>query len=351
MRDMSHREAEFSELLQRVNHTLVEILGGKGTHSAVLFASSGTGATEAILSGIHGEALVLENGMYSARLADILDRYAIPARRLKLPRLAPMSMPSIEEALSNHPRITHILVVHMETTTGVVAPLRALGELALRCGKRLVVDGISSIGGHPFHLAEDNIAFCSVSPNKCLEGLPGISFVVARDDELAALDGKARGYYFDLYRQWHKERGGTVPFTVAPQIVAAFEVALQRLRDETYAGRVERYRLLAQQMRNGLRRIGFEPTPLPDEIRSNTVTLVELPPDLTFAEIRERLHARGITVVSDEATIAEGRFFVANLGNIGAEDIDWFIKNLGEVAEAIRSGSAGPTAPSAEGPP
>ena len=177
-KDICHREKEFFEVLLRVNKNIVKVLNGEGTHSAVLFVSSGTGCNEAICASIHGKVLVINNGKYSDRICDILERFKVPMNRLKLPPLEPIDLDMIEKTLQEDKDITHIYLVHHETTTGALAPLRKIGELANKYNKLLCVDSVSSLGGHEFDLKKDNIAFCAVSANKCLESFPGVSFVI-----------------------------------------------------------------------------------------------------------------------------------------------------------------------------
>lgn len=335
-RDLCHREKEFCEVLLRVNRTVVKMFGGEKSHSAVLFVSSGTGCNEAIISSIDGKVLVLNNGKYSDRLCEIVERYGIPLIRLKFDPLKRIDLSLVEHTVKNDPQITHVLAVHHETTTGVTAPLRMIGELAKKYGKLLVVDGVSSIGGHPFDLQKDNIAFCSVSANKCLESFPGVSFVIGRTDEIKKLQGRSRSFYFDLYNQWKKEQSGEMPFTPAVQLVFALDQALQEFEKEGYERRLTRYAWLAKRMREGLTRLGFEVELLPEELQSNILTLVKMPEKMDYWKVHDALKEKGITIYSDEGVLNQGKFRVATLGNIREEDVDWFVDELQEVVKKFK---------------
>ena len=337
--DICHREPEFFEILKRVNENLVEVLGGEGTHSSVLFVASGTGCNEAVMSSVSGKVLVLNNGKYSDRICDILGRYGIHFSILKMEPLLPMDLRAVEKVLKEDDAITHIAVVHHETTTGVLAPLRKIGEVAKRYGKLLIVDGISSIGGHSFHLQMDNVAFCTVSANKCLEGFPGISFVVARTDEIKKMKGRSRSFYFDLYAQWKKGLSGETPFTPAVQVIFAFDVALKQIIEEGYENRVLRYTALASRMRRGLENLGFELLLLPDEMQSNILTAVKMPKGMDYWRVHDDLKKRGITIYSDKTVLAQRKFRVATLGCISDDDVDWFLDNMKEVMQGCRMNS------------
>lgn len=330
--DYSHRDPAFREALARITTKLPRLLGGGQTHACVLFAGGGTGAMEAIVSSIRGELLVLVNGRYSERIAEIADRFEIPTRRHYVPELEPPDLGSLARALEVAPAVTHLAVVHHETTTGALLPLRALGELAERYGVRLIVDGISSVGGHDFDLVRDRVDYLSLNSNKCLESLPGLGLVVARTDHLEGLAGAARSFYFDLYAQWKRLQRTEVPYTVPVQVAFALDVALKRLEEETYAGRVERYACTAVYARQQLSGAGFEVAALPPQIRGNVITTMKLPDGIDFRAFHDRLQLDDVTIYSNATTIDSGRFFIATMGAIGNRDVDFAVEALRRAA-------------------
>lgn len=326
--DICHREKEFSEKLLAVNHKLVQFLGGENTHSSIMYVASGTGANEAIISSIHGKILLVQNGKYAERLGEIAARFQVPCISLLFDPLKPVSVEKIEVILENDPHITHVLAVHHETTTGALAPIRAIGELCLKHKKLFVVDGISSIGGHDFDLQKDNIAFCSVSANKCLEGFPGLSFVVGRNSELEKLAQKSRSFYFDLHAQWEQGKKGQTPFTPAVQLVFAMDEALNLCLKEGREARVQRYAELSRRMRQGLEQMGLELLLLPENLQSNILTTIKMPEHFDYERIHDGLKARGITIYSDANVLKQRKFRVATLGAVTIQDVDWFLANL-----------------------
>lgn len=334
--DICHREKEFTEVLLRVNERIIRILGGNGTHSAILFVSSGTGCNEAICSSIEGKVLVINNGKYSDRLCEILERFKVSFIKVEMDPFSPVDLNSIEKSLKEYPEITHIYLIHHETTTGALAPLRKIGELAKKFNKLLCVDAVSSLGGHDLDLKKDNIAFCSVSANKCLESFPGVSFVLARTDEIKKLEGKSKGFYFDIYAQWKKGQKGETPFTPAVQLVFALDKALENYEKEGYEKRINRYKNLAKKLRNGLTALGFELVLFPEEMQSNILTTLKIPSNIDYWELHDILKERGITIYSDENTLNKGYFRIATLGSITLDDIDSFLINLKEAMDKLK---------------
>jgi len=331
--DICHREPEFREVLLRLNKNILKLFNGENTHSSILFVSSGTGANEAICSSIEGKVLVLNNGKYSDRICDILEKYKIPINRLKLPETEPMDLNLIEQEIQRDLEITHIYLVHHETTTGALAPLKEIGELANKYNKLLCVDSVSGLGGHEFDLQKDNVAFCSVNANKCLESFPGASIVIARTSELEKLEGKSRSFYFDLYKQWKKEQEGETPFTPAVQIIFALDVAIREFIEEGYKNRIERYKKLANKMREGLKEIGFKLLLLPEKMQSNIVTVIKMPEKMNYWKIHNKLKQRGITIYSGKEVLNQRKFRIATLGHLTEEGVNWFLKNLKEISE------------------
>ena len=330
-RDICHREKEFFEALARVRSKILKVVNGEETHTVVAFVSSGTGCNEAIISSIMGKVLVINNGKYSERLREIIQRYKIPFTELKFDQYKQIDLDKVEEALKSDRDITHIAMVHHETTTGMLLPLRELGALAKKYNKVLFADTISSFGGYKIDAQKDNLAFCTVNANKCLESFPGISFVVAEKAELEKMKGRARSFYFDLYRQWEmEEKQGQTPFTPAVQLFFALDKALDELMEEGVENRAKRYKRNAEKMRAGLKKLGFKFI-LPDDLQSNIVTSIHLPENMDYWKAHDLLKERGYTIYSGKSTLDQGIFRIATLGCLKEDDIDEFLKVFKEV--------------------
>lgn len=340
--DYSHRENEFAVVLKRVCAKLTLLTKGGQEYDTIPFVASGTGANEAMISVVHGKILSLIAGRYSERLFLIAKRLGVEACSLNFDPYQGIDTALVEEALSKDPSITHVTLVHHETTTGVMAPLTDLGKLAKKMNVQLLVDGVSSIGGHDFDLKRDNISMCTVNANKCIESLPGISFVIAKKEAIIGSQGKSRSFYFDIHEQWLRcSTSGKPPFTAAIQLFFAADSALDRLLIETVSGRASRYRNLKMQLTKGLSEIGFRSYPIPPEKQSNILTLAYLPKDIGYPELHEQMGMRGITIYTDKETLNKGIIFFATLGCIGPEDVDYFLITLSESVFELRKHKVG----------
>ncbi|WP_416959398.1 aminotransferase class V-fold PLP-dependent enzyme [Streptomyces sp. Agncl-13] len=333
--DFSHRDLEVAEAGRRIREGVLAATGGTGTHSCVLFAGSGTAASEAIISSLEGRLLVVVNGRYAERLALIAERYRVPVTRLTVDPFTPVSAAEVAAVLDADPSLTHVVVVHHETTTGMLVPLREIGEVVAERNRLLVVDSVSGIGGHEFDLVADNIAFCSLNPNKCLESVPGVGIVLARTDELPALEGRARTFYLDLHEQWRRGQQGEFPYTMPVQVLFALDRAVERWLHEGVGPRIERYAAAAAHMRRRLTEAGLEIVELPQGCAGNVITTVRLPVGADFPKVVQSMRDRGFTLYSNLDSVSGGRFFLATMGTINEADIDAVVKSLSEVLQEI----------------
>lgn len=334
-KDICHREKEFSDVLTSVRSKVLKIVNGEGTHTAVVFVCSGTGCNESIISGIHGKILLIKNGKYSERLQGIIEKFNIPSVTLNFDPFKQIDLKKLEDALEEHDDITHILMVHHETTTGMLLPLHEIGQLAKKYNKILVADTISSLGGYRIDVKNDNLAFCTVSANKCLQSFPGISFVIARKSELETMKGESRSLYFDLFKQWeYEEKKHQTPFTPAVQLFFALNEALDELLEEGIENRINRYKKNANRMREGLKKLGFKFI-LPDDLQSNILTAIHLPKEMDYWKVHDRLKGKGYTIYSGQETLDKGIFRVATLGHLKEEDINSFLNVFKDVLDEL----------------
>ncbi len=329
--DICHREPEFEEVLKRVNNNIVKILGGEGSHNAVLFVSSGTGCNEAIISSIQGKVLIVNNGKYSDRIREIIETYSIPYTEIKFDPLKLIEVKRIEEALVADPTITHIYGVHHETTTGALSPIHEIGMLAKKYNKLFCIDSVSGIGGHPINLQDDNISFCAVSANKGLQSFPGVSFVLGEINAIKATEGHSRSFYFNLFKQWKIEQKGQTMFTPAVQLIYAMDQALKEYLQEGYENRIIRLKSLSRKMAKGLSDLGLEIIEMPEEIRSNILIAIKMPDAMDYWKVHDELKKYGVTIYSDASVLNQRKFRVATLGDLTEADVDEFLALFGKV--------------------
>ncbi|MFD7164767.1 pyridoxal-phosphate-dependent aminotransferase family protein [Streptomyces violascens] len=326
--DQCHREPEAAALMSRVREKATRITGGDERHTSVLLAGSGTAALEAAFSSIvpaDGRILILDNGNYGERLWRIVDVHGIPHVRMEFGWCNPIDVDAVDRALAADPSITHVGLVHHETSTGQLNPLREIGEVVARHGRQLAVDAISSLGSEELDMAADHIDWCVGTANKCLEGLPGVSFVTASRERLDALASVRPGtFYLDLYGHYISQDRKHAPlFTPALQVMTALEEALDRALAEGVVGRGRRYLALAERIRAGLAERGVRFL-LPVGRRANSVTNVYVPDGMAYQELHDGLKAEGYVVYSTQEQLV-GVFRVANMGQLGESDVDGFL--------------------------
>ena len=333
--DICPREQEFGDLLRAVRRKLVEVVNGSRTHTAVLFGASGTGAVEAVLSSVVGpedRILIHSNGAYGRRMIDIAKVFlaADQVVVVEQPFGAYPDLARLAEVIDRTPRLTHVALVHHETTTGMLNPADRLVEITRRRGVQLILDAMSSYAGIPIDLQRTPYDFVISSANKCLQGMPGISFVIADRQRLESSAGyPPRNYYFNLWRQ-HQclERSGEMQFTPPVQVFYALDRALDEYFEETGAGRHLRYTASWEALVAGLRELHLELL-LPLEQHSRILTAVLEPrhPNYSFKTMHDHLYARGFTIYPGKIPGLD-TFRLANLGAIDRTDIEAFLEEL-----------------------
>ena len=330
--DICHREKEFTDLLQCIRRDLLKVIRADDRYTSVLFGASGTGAIEACLSSVippHKKVAIINNGSYGQRLMDIAKRYGIDAVEIKSPYDRPLSLDALESALLSSTDIQYVAVVHHETSLGTLNPLREIGALCHRLGRSLIVDAMSSFGGVVIDAEEDRIDFIISSSNKCLHGMPGLSFVICKTERLLETEGCARSYYFDLHQQYHAlEKTGQMPFTPPVQVAYSFKQALDEYFAETPA-RSERYQSNYACLMSGLKALGFGCV-TPTACQSHLLATVTFPEDgkgYDFDAMHDYLYKRGFTIYPKKLPINHS-FRVACMGDLNKGDIDAFLSAL-----------------------
>jgi 2-aminoethylphosphonate-pyruvate transaminase len=218
--DICHRETEFTEILTRVRRELTTVFGGSNEYTTVVFGGSGTASIESVISSAvrTGALLVLSNGYYGEKIEAIARIHNADTRVLKLEWGERFSEGDVEQILRSDQKIAYIAMVHHETSVGILNDPGKIGKLASEYGKIFIVDAISSIGTEDLNVVRDQIQYSIGTPNKCIESVPGLSFVCAERSELDKLrDLPSKTSYLDLYNHYafeegSGERSGT-PFT------------------------------------------------------------------------------------------------------------------------------------------
>ncbi len=330
--DLCHREPEFSDLLDAVRTKLVRAFAPDGDWAAVPLTGSGTLALEAAVSSAVStgrKMLVVENGVYGARIREMAETHGVDVVVLEWAWTERADPARIAAALGADPAIEVVAVVHHETTTGLRNPIEGIGRVVRDAGRLLLVDSISGLAGDPIDVEGWGVDICVGVANKCIQGVPGVGFVLARRSEMARMaEIPQRSVYLHLPRHFAAHEKRTVPFTAAVQVLYALDEALDELLEETVAGRVERYARAARQLRAGFARLGLEIL-LPDEWRSNSITTIGLPEGATYESLHDHLKADGFVIYEGQGQLGATAFRVANMGALSVDDFDRFLESLG----------------------
>jgi 2-aminoethylphosphonate-pyruvate transaminase len=278
--------------------------------------------------------MVLANGAYGLRIAKIAACLNIPCMLVDFGEVAPVDPARVKAGLAAHPEVSHVAVVHCETTTGMLNPIAEVGAVVKAAGRTYIVDAMSSFGGVPMDLAEIGADAMISSANKCIQGVPGFGFVLLRREVIAASAGQARSLSLDLYDQWKtmEEGGGKWRFTSPTHVVRAFAAAMDELDAEGGpTARHARYRENQRRLVAGMAGLGFS-TLLPETWQSPIITSFHNPahPDYAFKPFYDRLKAKGFVIYPGKVTAAD-TFRIGNIGEVYPADID---RLLGAVAES-----------------
>lgn len=329
--DLCHREPEFAALLESVRAKLVRALAPAGDWVAVPLTGSGTLALEAGVSSAvaHGrKMLVVVNGVYGERILEMAQTHGIATVVLRSDWGHPPELDAIAAALRADPAIEVVALVHHETTTGLLNPVAEVGRIVRQHGRVLFVDAISGLAGDEMRLEEWGVGICVGVANKCIQGLPGIGFVLARRGEMARMNSiPARSVYMHLPRHFAAHEKKTVPFTAAVQVLYALDEALDELLEEGVAARIARYARAAAQLRAGFERLGLK-LMLPLGLRSNSITTLSLPSGLGYRELHDRVRADGFVIYEGQGQLSSEMFRVANMGALGEDDFARFLSSL-----------------------
>jgi len=318
--DLCHREPEFYALTTEVLRSLETVHDAAG-YRAVMLTGSGTCAVEAMLSTFalrNRATLVVANGVYGERMAQMLARQGKPARTVRAAWASAIDLDAVERALDGS--VARVAVVHHETTTGRLNDLEALAALCHARGAGLLVDAVSSFGGEEIAFQRWRPLALAGAANKCLHGVPGIAFVLAPPDALAT--SEATSLYLDLSAYAREQARGVSPFTQAVQALQALREALAEFAEEGgWRSRRSLYLSRSARVRRCLAELGVEAL-IPLEASASMLTAFRLPPAASYARIHDALKARGFIIYAGQGEFAERIFRIATMGAIGEADLE-----------------------------
>ncbi len=340
LRDLGSRDTEFISVIKEVRQRLVQLGASLDEYTAILIQGSGTYGIEATLSSVippDGKLLILINGAYGHRMLKIAGIHRIHCESLIFTEDTQPDVSALESALKNDLAISHVAVVHCETTTGIINPIDIYGEIVKRHHRTYIVDAMSSFGAYPVDLKACGIDYLISSSNKCIEGVPGFSFVLARKESLAVTHGFARTLSLDLLAQWEGLEGdGQFRFTPPTHAILAFRQALLELEQEGgISARGERYRENYEITLSAMQAMGFKPY-LNENLRGYIITSFYYldHPNFNFKEFYECLSKKGFVIYPGKLSHADC-FRIGHIGRLGPGDVASLMaavaKTLGEM--------------------
>jgi 2-aminoethylphosphonate-pyruvate transaminase len=341
LRDLGSRDHEFIGIVRDIRRRLVEL--GQVTeqeYTAIPIQGSGTYGLEAVVSSAiprRGKLMVVINGAYGRRIAKMASILGIETQALEFPENVKPDLKQIEALLQAEGDIAMLAVVHCETTTGIVNPIAEIGALAKRAGVDYFVDAMSSFGAIPLDLARCHIDYLVSSANKCIEGVPGFSFVLARLDCLKQTQGYARSLSLDLHGQWSGlEQNGQFRFTPPTHALLAFHQALLELEAEGgVQGRAARYEANYGTLVQGMRKLGFHEYLAPAD-QGYIITSFRYPddPKFSFDRFYDLLNARGYVIYPGKVSDADC-FRIGNIGRLTEPDVKDLLAVIADVCKTM----------------
>ncbi|KNH09899.1 2-aminoethylphosphonate:pyruvate aminotransferase [Candidatus Burkholderia brachyanthoides] len=330
--DLCHREPEFFDLQDEARKRLVAAYElDPAQWSAVLMTGSGTAAVESMIAGLvpnGGRLLVVENGVYGDRIAQIAKQYGIEHEVVKYEWMQAPDTDAIVARLDAD-TFTNVAIIHHETTTGRLNDIAALSRACASHGIGLLVDAVSSFGAEAIDFSDGGIAAVAATANKCLHGVPGAAFVIVRRDALAK--ATSRTYYLGIARLAQLQDARNTPFTPSVHAYYALVEALREFEDEGgWHARHRRYADLAEQVRAGLATLGIE-SALPPGESSVVLRAYRLPAGVTYEILHDALKAKSFVIYAGQGGLSKELFRISTMGAVDKDVMNRLITSVGEL--------------------
>lgn len=341
--DYGSRDIEFRQIVAEIRRSLLDIAQCDDSYECVIVQGSGTFAIEAALGSFcpakrNKKTLVVANGAYGDRAAKILERIDRPHIKIDKGDSAAPTVDDVATMLDSDKSISHVWMCHCETTSGIINSLTELGEAVKRRGRILMVDAMSSFGALPLDMTGTGIDVMVSSSNKCIEGVPGFSYVLCRRDLLEFSVGQCHSAVLDLYDQWRGlEANGQFRFTPPTHALVAFRQALrEHEEDGGVEGRGARYWRNAHVLIKGMRELGF--TTLLDDKEAGPIIqtfLTPRDPNFDFETFYEALRHRGFAIYPGKLT-KRPSFRVGTIGKVNEEVMNRVVDAIAEVLKDMK---------------
>jgi 2-aminoethylphosphonate-pyruvate transaminase len=342
LRDLGSRDFEFINTVKEIREELLNLgnVSKEKGYEAVIMQGSGTFGIESVISSVipsDGKFLIIINGAYGERIKKMALIHNIDTVTYVTPENEIPNISEIEDVLKSDSSISHVAIVHCETTTGIMNPIEEVGEICKKHNKTYIVDAMSSFGAVPTEIQPSNIDYLISSSNKCIEGVPGFSFVIANREKLEAINGNARTLSLDLYNQWKGlESNGQFRFTPPTHALLAFRQALKELQEEGgVEGRAKRYSDNYNTLIEKMNEMGFKPY-VDEELRGYIITSFLYPDDsnFDFVVFYEKLNERDFVIYPGKLSQVDC-FRIGNIGRMDKNDVIALTENIQEVVKEM----------------
>ena len=338
LRDWGSWDASFNAITASICKDLVAVVHGEESHVCVPLQGSGTFSVEAALANLvarDGKVLVPQNGAYCQRILKILKYLGREHVALDIPEDRVATAAMVEEALDRDPKITHVAQVHCETGTGILNPLAEIAQVCARQGRGLIVDAMSSLGAIEIDVSKSPIDAVVAASGKCIEGPPGMGFVIVRRAVLENSQGNSHSLAMDLHDQWtYMQKTTQWRFTPPTHVVAAFRAALDQFKAEGGTpARGARYQKNCDTLIDGMAALGFR-TFLARNVQAPVIVTFHAPPDpaYNFKTFYEKVRGRGYILYPGKLTQVE----TFRVGCIGAIDSNEMRNVVSAISETLR---------------
>ena len=342
LRDWGSWDVDFNNITGRIRERLLQNVHASGTHECVPLQGSGTFAVEAAIGTLvarGGHVLVPQNGAYCQRIARICRTLGRTLTTIDYAENAPVSAADVERALLADASITHVALVHCETSTGILNPLQEIAQTVARHGRGLIVDAMSSFGALEIDARRTPFDAVVAASGKCLEGPPGMGFIIARRSTLERAEGNSHSLAMDLYDQWvYMQKTTQWRFTPPTHVVAAFDCAIaQYLEEGGLAARAARYTQNCRTLIEGLARLGLCSF-LPAAIQAPIIVTFYAPdtPRYAFKSFYNAVKAHGYILYPGKLTTVE-TFRVGCMGQLGERGMSGAVEAVGKVLAEMRA--------------
>lgn len=335
LKDWCTWDDEYNNLVQDLRKRLLKLGTDRiDKYTVVLMQGSGTFAVESVITTAirpQDKLLILSNGAYGDRIESICKVSKINYITYRVSQTKIHDIDVVKKYLEEDPSITHVAVIHSETTSGILNPIEKIGEIVKRKGKIFIVDAMSSFGGVKIDIDAIGIDFLISSSNKCIQGVPGFGYIIANTEKLKDTKGQARSLSLDIYDQWEvmENNNGKWRFTSPTHVVRAFYQALLELEAEGgVEKRFERYKENQKKLVEGMKKIGIFPI-IENDYQGPIITTF-LAPDTekyNFKTFYNKLKEEGFVIYPGKLT-SEESFRIGNIGEVYPEDIERLIKTI-----------------------